>query len=462
MSFAERSSATVREPAKRVPILCETDICVIGGSATGVFAAVRAARMGKRVAIVERLNCFGGNATAGMVCAWHSLLDVDFDKQIISGLSQEVMERLERRGAVHLRTPNPDLPSRMAMLSRYIFNVEELKTELDELVLENGIRPFLHTMFAGPYVEDGVLKGIFVQDKTGRGAILARAFVDATGDGDLCVALGEEWRREARLQPASTGAIVYGYNDVKNADALIYRYCEEYGIPNIGWDTFVPNAPGISLWVKSNLYYDLSDAQQLTQAEIEGRRQNRAMAKLLADHNEIGSRIVLLGQSGVAAARETRQIKCLYTMTGRDVLEGGAFSDAVANGAYPSDIHHQADQMGAVYRYLDGLEEYERYGCSVETRRWFEAGRPYRKYWQIPFRSMVPASGRYGNVVVCGRAIDADQDAFGAVRVMINMNQTGEAAGVAAALCAESGTPMAQLSVEEIRKRLESGGSLML
>ena len=75
------------------------DICVLGGSCTGVFAAVRAARLGAKVAIVEQANGFGGVAVNGLVNVWHSFMDTEFKRQIIGGMSQEVVERLKTRGA---------------------------------------------------------------------------------------------------------------------------------------------------------------------------------------------------------------------------------------------------------------------------------------------------------------------------------------------------------------------------
>lgn len=452
---------TVEEAKHFVPVLTEVDVCVIGGSTTGVFAAVRAARLGKSVAIVERLNCFGGNATAGMICAWHSLLDVNFKDQIIGGLTTEILDRLNKRNALYTREPSPDLPCRMDRISNYIFNVEELKGELDQLVLEHNIQPFLHTLYAAPYIEEGELKGVIVQRKSDRGVILAKAFVDATGDGDVCVSLEEECRSETPLQPASTGAIVSGYNDVKHANELLYRHHQEYEIKNIGWDTFVPNTTGISFWAKSCVYYDVSDADQLTLAEIEGRRLNRAMIDILNTYGEPTNHVVLLSQSSISAARETRQIKCRYTLSKSDVLNGNTFEDAIANGSYPSDIHHDT-KMGATYQYLDGLEEYECYGNSLEKRRWFPEQQAYKAYWQIPFRSLIPGSGKYGNLVLCGRAIDADKQAFGAVRVMVILNQTGEAAGTAAAMCVDTGRSMDQLDVKELRHKLQTGGSIMI
>lgn len=76
------------------------DICVLGGSCTGVFAAVRAARLGARVAIVEKQNAFGGVATNAFVNIWHSLKDAEFKREIIAGLTAEVIDRLSARDAV--------------------------------------------------------------------------------------------------------------------------------------------------------------------------------------------------------------------------------------------------------------------------------------------------------------------------------------------------------------------------
>jgi ribulose 1,5-bisphosphate synthetase/thiazole synthase len=72
-------------PSEKVPIIKEADICVLGGSCTGVFAAVRAARLGAKVVIVEKQNRFGGVATNGLVHMWHSIYDTDFNEQIIGG-----------------------------------------------------------------------------------------------------------------------------------------------------------------------------------------------------------------------------------------------------------------------------------------------------------------------------------------------------------------------------------------
>lgn len=123
-------------PAEKLPVIEEADICVIGGSCTGVFAAIRAARLGAKVVLIEKQNRFGGVATTGLVCMWHSLFDITGDKQIIGGLTFETMERLEKRKAIS--------PFRDGHGYRHIsFNSEELTLELDAMVSEEK-KPLLH------------------------------------------------------------------------------------------------------------------------------------------------------------------------------------------------------------------------------------------------------------------------------------------------------------------------------
>src|SRR5690606_36478350 len=169
------------EPAREIPVYHEADICVLGGSCTGVFAAVRAARLGAKVVIVEKQNAFGGVATSGLVNIWHSLFNTEFDKQIIAGLTWETIERLQRLGAVKAEQKSHSVG--------YVLNTEELKIELDQLIMESKVKAYLHTAFVAPYVEDGELQAVIVENKSGRGAIRARVFIDATGDGDLCARL---------------------------------------------------------------------------------------------------------------------------------------------------------------------------------------------------------------------------------------------------------------------------------
>ena len=126
------------------------------------------------------------------------------------------------------------------------------------------------------------------------------------------------------------------------------------------------------------------------------------------------------------------------------------------NGTYRVDIHYP-EGGGHIFRYLDGREVSIRHDGKVWSR-WREQTDAYPLFYQIPYRAMVRRD--CPNLIMAGRMIDADPGAYGAIRVMMNMNQTGEAAGEAAALAID-GTPAWQVAPATLRERLHAGGSIV-
>jgi hypothetical protein len=451
---AQALDGEIVEPARAVPVIEECDICVLGGSCTGVFAAVRAARLGAKVVLVEKLNSFGGTATNSLVNVWHSQYDEVFEKQIFAGLTLEVMERLSKRMASKQLSRNGS--------RGFEFNSEELKIELDELVTEAKITPYLHTLFSQPVVVDDELTAVIVENKSGRGAIRAQYFVDATGDGDLCSRLQLPVYTRAALQPPTTCARFDEWKTLKgvNLNQLITEHREAYQLPEgFIWGSYVPNSD-VYMLAGTRIYdVDCSDANDLTAAEIEGRRQIRAIHDIIRQEAN-NDKITLQALPSHIGLRETRHISCAYRLTDHDVLYGQRFDDAIANGSYRVDVHHQ-NKPGITLKYLDGRMEYVRPGAPRESGRWREKSDANPTFYQIPYRSLLP-EGRYGNVIVAGRMLDADQEAFSAVRVMVNMNQTGEAAGVAAWLALQGGLRFDQVEPQRLRETLQKGGSILL
>ncbi|MFS0722421.1 FAD-dependent oxidoreductase [Paenibacillus sp. 1P07SE] len=458
----------IHESAREVPVYHEADICVLGGSCTGVFAAVRAARMGARVVIVEKQNAFGGVATSGLVNIWHSLYDTEFSKQIIAGMTWETIERLQRLSAVKAEEKSHSVG--------YVLNTEELKIELDQLIVENQVKAYLHTSFVSPYVKDGELQAVIVENKSGRGAIRASVFIDATGDGDLCARLGLDHRVSSHFQPSTTCAKISGWgasgemqDDVTGNDQLIgldlqearLVHREEFQLPEgFGWGRHVPGTKDVYMYAGTRVYHaNSADGEQLTAAEIEGRRQVRAVMDLIRKYGP-DNRISLVSLPSYIGTRETRHIDCLYRLSGDEVLLGHPFDDAIAYGSYRVDIHHQ-DKPGLTFKYLDGVQVYVRPGHPHEIGRWRGELQENPTFYQIPYRSLLP-KGPYANVIVAGRMIDVDDEAFGGVRVMVNMNQTGEAAGVAAYLALHRSLSPREVPVGELRKQLHAGGSIIL
>ena len=193
----------IHEPARDIPVVHECDICVIGGSCTGVFAALAAARRGARVAIIERMGQFGGMATTARVALWHSLYNLTRTSQVIGGLTQELLDRLEKQGAAEWRGDRYKADS-------VCFNPDEMAMELDRLVGEASIRPFLHARFCAPVMDGERLDAVIIEDKSGRRAIRAEYFVDATGDADVAFRMGLSTRTPDRLQPPTTVVTLQG------------------------------------------------------------------------------------------------------------------------------------------------------------------------------------------------------------------------------------------------------------
>lgn len=447
----------LREAARDIPYFYEADVCVLGGSCTGVFAAVRAARLGARVVIVEKQNAFGGVAASGLVNIWHSLLDTEFNQQIIAGLTLETIERLKRIDAVKEERRNHSIG--------YLLNTEELKIELDQLIQESKVKAYLHTIFSAPYVEDGILQAVIVENKSGRGAIKARMFVDATGDGDLCHRLGIGQRLSPHFQPSTTCAKISGWGKEGLLDldlgSIMRDKKDEFAIPEgFGWGAHVPGSDDVYMYAGTRVYHaNSADGEALTYSEMEGRRQVRAIMDAIRKYAP-NNRLTLVSLPSYIGTRETRHIDCQYKLTGEDVLYGKRFDDAIANGSYRVDIHHQ-DKPGLTFKYLNGEEIYIRPGYPSKAGRWREQTDANPTFYQIPYRSLLP-KGSYSNVIVAGRIMDADDEAFGGVRIMVNMNQLGEAAGSAAYLGLTQSKGFAEIETDRLRQILKAGGSIMI
>ncbi len=348
-----------------------------------------------------------------------------------------------------------------------VLNTAELKLELDEIVVElPGIRPFLHTRFCAPLLEDGRLAGIAIEDKTGRRAIRASYFVDATGDGDLVYRLGLSTRKGAHLQPPTQCAHVYGLEQVREANPGVdigqAPFNPDYpeALPRgFFWHAGVPGVPNLRMLAGTRVNgADCSDADQLTRAEMAGRSQVRRICDIYRKYLAGGDQVMVAGLPAYLGIRETRKVDCLYRLTEADVLEGVSFPDTIAQGSYRVDIHH-TEKDGLTFRYLDGREIYAVPGMPAVTSRWREARAVDPTFYRIPYRSLVPKGAE--NVLLAGRMIDTDIGAHGATRVMVNCNQTGEAAGTAAFLALDAGDTVDKVDPAVLRRTLRDHGAVL-
>jgi len=203
---------------------------------------------------------------------------------------------------------------------------------------------------------------------------------------------------------------------------------------------------------------DVSDADQRTQAEIEGRRQVRVMLDIVRTYVPGGERVTVQALPARLGIRETRHARCLHTLTEQEVLSGHRFPDAIANGSYRVDVH-AADGDGLVFRYLNGREVTAYADGRHEEGRWREPQAVDPTFYQVPYCSLVPQGAH--NVLVAGRCLDADEGAFGGARVMINTTQMGQAAGVAAWLALNADCGVADVDTTKLRDLLRDQGAVI-
>jgi hypothetical protein len=387
-------------------------------------------------------------------------MNTTYDRQIIGGLTLEVIDRLKRIDAVIDKGPNP--------YAQFVFLSAEMIIELDRMITEaKTIRPFLHTRFVAPILsDDGRLDAIVVEDKSGRRAIRARVFIDATGDADVVHRMGLPTRKADWLQPPTTCAVAQGIQALSDGRSMDFlrehvfdaeRYEDALPKGHL-WTASLPGEDMVMIAGTRVHGVDCSDADQLTQAEIEGRRQVRSIIDIVR-RQPGGDRVKLHGIASRIGIRETRHAVCLHQLTEQEVLHGAQFPDAVLNGSYSVDVHLH-DEDGTVFRFLDGTEKTVLSHGERRWGRWREETETSPTFYQLPYRSLVPQGSQ--NVLVAGRCVDADPGAFGAVRVMVNANQMGQAAGVAAWLALDADHDVAVVDTNALRKHLDRQGAVVI
>lgn len=445
----------ITEPARQIPVIAEADLCVVGGSCTGVFAAIRAARLGLRVILIERQNSLGGVAVSGLVNIWHTLNDTDDREQIISGLTEETLDRLKARKAAYLENRKN---------GSYNFNPSELAILLDELAAENKIRLMLHTYYSAVVSSGSEVQTIIVENSDGRGAIRARFFIDATGDGFIARDLGLPSYANDYLQPPTACFHLQGNMDGVDLRRLVLEHGEEFGLDDDwGWSTNVAGCKGITMRADQHVFGVRCDrADDLTRAELEGRRLMRAFVAMLQKYGRDDTSYALTNICSSIGLRETVHYKTRFCASELPLLTGERYEAPILNGTYPCDIHHSSGG-GISFKYLDGRES-TIYGKGTRSvgGNWRErmglTGEP-AKYYQVPFDILV--GDRMRNFIAVGRVLNADMTAYGALRVMVNLNQIGEAAGTAAALCVDKNADLRELDGRRVTKTLRDGGSAL-
>lgn len=440
------------------------DVVVIGGGATGVVAALAAARAGARTAIVEYNGFLGGNAVTGLpLLGYHN----NRGQLIIKGIAYEIAERLQSIGAATEFYLDP-ITSDVLGLDPHWF-----KIVITEMLAEAGVDFYLHCLLTDTVVEDGKTAGVIVQNKEGSQLLRAKVVIDSSGDGDAAVRAGADYvlGREGDNK-TQVSSLVFRVTNIDFAPLLAYFRAnptqirpfamDEATVNKLldqmeaapvfvmgGFQRFIEQAIGDGVqFPRSNMVavalkslnqlvvvasrvegVNPNDNRSYSNGEVTGLLQAKDIMHFLKTYAPGFQDVKLVDTAHQIGVRESRHIVGEYTLTAEDLLSGKTFDDCICLGGYHLDIH-TPDHKGLQTRKVDTYE--------------------------IPFSCLLPKG--LDNLIVAGRPISATHEAMSSTRVIpIQMGQA-EAAGVAAAMSAQSGVSVKNLDVSALQRRLIAGG----
>lgn len=432
---------------KSIPAVESVDVLVVGGGPAGICAAVSAAREGASVLLCERYGILGGMMTSGSVAPILGAVSA-------GTMYDEVIERL--------RAVDGNVPVEVTRNGREIpLDRESAKAALDRMVAEAGVRVWLGAALADTLRQDGKVTGAIFATASGLRAVRAKITVDATGDGTAAALSGCAFELgragDGALQPMTIEFAVSGVDEsiaiaawggtdpVKipagefagmEYRALCKQKNAEGELPaNVSIVRLHRTAHRGERMVNATQVngFDPLDPASLALAERELREQIGQCVAFLKKYIPGYENIVVRSSADTVGIRESRRVRGLESVDDAAVEQGLKRPDAVVHDAwFLIDIHNPT-----------GSGQAEGHSHPAE---------PY----DIPYGALVPKS--VGGLLVAGRCISGTHRAHASYRVMAVCMAMGEAAGIAAALCAREGIHPAELSAGEVREVLKKRG----
>jgi FAD dependent oxidoreductase len=414
-----------RRPPSRDAVSVSADVCVLGAGISGVSAALEAAKLGRKVVLVDGAPALGGQAIGSIIGTIIGLYTHGPQPyQITHGIADELIADLTEEGSIHRRE---------SMTGTITFQYDEVRLGrwIERKVDAAGIRAVLGAVVTGLTFRDRRVRSIELATRFGSVRVEATGFVDASGDATLSYEAGLDVREPDAPVYGSLNFLIEGYDTEAVKDMVLKDVHERlaqrggaFGL--VRHDGFLMHFPGHDVMLANVTHFETPlDPLETGRMVVEGRNQADNVVRFLrAEFPKIfaNARIRTYGNPGI---RQTRWIVSRRQLTLDDIRKGERPADAAARCAWWVELHNAKD-----------LVHWERF-------------EPDHVYY-IPLSCMIP--GGADNIVTAGRCVDGDLEALSAIRVMGPCIAMGAAAAHALDL-AGSG-PVHQIDMSTFQRRL--------
>lgn len=409
------------------------DVVVCGAGSAGCAAAYAAAMQGARTLLVERLGFCGGTPVAAGIHtldAIHSC--VDPSEKVVGGFATKLIEKTIALGGA----ATDDNPQEALTL-----NPEYMKVAYDVLLSEAGVDLLFHALAIDACITENRVTGLELALLNGRATVQCDVTVDCTGDAAIVYQAGAAWEIDKTLQ-ALTYHFRLGNVQKGRSWEWLENACRE-AVDRRAPSGLIYGGPWIIRLNESEISLNTTrafgnpvDPRERSNAERQARADMLRIAGILREEvPELRNSYIVAGATDLHV-RESRKLLGEYTLREEDICERRVFSDAVAYGAWPFDIHPTNGFVG-VHPHKENPPE------------------PYG----IPYRCLVPV--QVDGLLVGGKAISTTHVAHGSTRVPGTSMATGQAAGVAAALAAQNRVRPRDIDIAELREQLLRQGAIL-
>jgi hypothetical protein len=435
------------------------DVLIIGAGPAGTAAALSAARKGSRVLLVERYGCTGGAFSLGMALTpvgfepfryW--VTPTDPKGWVVQGLARELHDRMNAEGAV----------------CKPVWDIETYKYLVDTMLTEAGVDVLFHAQCVDAIVENGRVAGAVLATRAGLEKVKAKICIDCSGDGDLFTYAGAEFelgrQSDNRPQPMTLASVFGKVNlpyreDMSYAEMMAVSQALVSPILKSAWEDgdIPPIFVGImfprvvkgailrdQVWCRLvQSWRDPNSSWDMAQGEIEARSDLQKVLKFMRAKVPGFEEAVLLKTSAQIWPRESRRLVGVARLTEDDIQNNARYDDGITHGACFLEAHSPTPGNPLPERGLEWGGDRSLYDAEVD--------------YHIRYGTLVPKE--MDGLLVAGRCISSSHVAQSSSRMQITSMALGEAAGLAAHLCASKNIQPRDLNTGELRDELRGQGA---